>query len=233
MVYPCQVQGDIAANTIVDAIHVANQRNECDTLILARGGGSLEDLWSFNEAMVAQAIFDSQIPIITGIGHETDTTIADWVADARAATPSQAAEMATPPKGALTDQLSTLQDKLLQQIITRLSHQQLALQNLKQRLRHPSQQCQHHMQQLDETLLRLQRAITQQHLQHAQQLATLAHRLHAHSPLATLARGYAVITHNDQTITDSRQVTAGDTLTMTLAKGTITGCVTATNDDNL
>ena len=99
---------------------MANQRNECDTLILARGGGSLEDLWSFNEAMVAQAIFDSQIPIITGIGHETDTTIADWVADARAATPSQAAEMATPPKGALTDQLSILQDKLLQQITTRL-----------------------------------------------------------------------------------------------------------------
>src|SRR3990167_3651168 len=98
IIYPSLVQGANAASTIIQAIQTANQRNECDVLILARGGGSLEDLWPFNEENVAYAIYQSKLPIMTGIGHEVDFTIADFVADKRAPTPSAAAEIVTPNK---------------------------------------------------------------------------------------------------------------------------------------
>ena len=98
IIYPCQVQGENASATIVDAIQTANRRNECDTLILTRGGGSLEDLWAFNEESTARAIADSCIPILSAVGHETDFTISDMVADIRAATPSAGAELASPDR---------------------------------------------------------------------------------------------------------------------------------------
>ena len=98
IIYPCQVQGENASATIVDAIQTANRRNECDTLVLTRGGGSLEDLWAFNEESTARAIADSCIPILSAVGHETDFTISDMVADTRAATPSAGAELASPDR---------------------------------------------------------------------------------------------------------------------------------------
>lgn len=98
IIYPCQVQGENASATIIDAIQTANRRNECDSLILTRGGGSLEDLWAFNEESTARAIADSRIPILSAVGHETDFTISDMVADIRAATPSAGAELASPDR---------------------------------------------------------------------------------------------------------------------------------------
>ena len=98
IIYPCQVQGENASATIIDAIQTANRRNECDSLILTRGGGSLEDLWAFNEESTARAIADSRIPILSAVGHETDFTISDMVADTRAATPSAGAELASPDR---------------------------------------------------------------------------------------------------------------------------------------
>jgi exodeoxyribonuclease VII large subunit len=151
IIYPTLVQGETAAPAIVKAIQCANQRKECDVLILARGGGSLEDLWPFNEEIVAHAIYQSQLPIISGIGHEVDYTIADFVADKRAPTPSAAAEMVTPDK-------IELEQRLLrqQQILSRLMRAKLV--NTTQQLswmqkhlyqQHPKRRLTEKMQRLD------------------------------------------------------------------------------------
>src|SRR3990167_8481765 len=132
IVYPTQVQGNLAAAQIAAAIQQANQHNVCDVLILARGGGSIEDLWSFNEKIVAQAIFDSVIPIVTGIGHQTDFTIADFVADVRAPTPSAAAEMVSPDRDELLLQISHQQQRLFHLMRTSIQfHQHHLLQLMK------------------------------------------------------------------------------------------------------
>lgn len=116
-VYPTLVQGNTAAESIAKAINIACKRNECGTLILARGGGSLEDLWPFNEEIVARAIHDCKIPIISGIGHETDTTISDWVADKRAPTPTAAAELTSPDQTEVINLLDNFQNRMTRQTI--------------------------------------------------------------------------------------------------------------------
>src|SRR5262249_14388369 len=120
IIYPTLVQGETAAPTIVKAIQLANRRFECDVLIVARGGGSLEDLWPFNEEIVAHAIYESQIPIISGVGHEVDFTIADFVADKRAPTPSAAAEIATPDCDELSQMLARQKLQILRQMQNKL-----------------------------------------------------------------------------------------------------------------
>ena len=126
IIYPTLVQGEAAANNIVSAIQLASQRQECDVLILARGGGSLEDLWPFNEEQVAHAIYACPLPIISGVGHEVDFTIADFVADVRAPTPSAAAELCTPDKDELVKSLNfsrqRLQRLLQQQLLQLQQH---------------------------------------------------------------------------------------------------------------
>ncbi len=161
ILYPTLVQGNAAAPNIVSAIQTANRRNECDVIILARGGGSLEDLWSFNEEIVARAIFQSQLPIISGVGHEIDFTIADFVADVRAPTPSAAAELVVP---AIEELLESLQED--QNLFKRLIQQ--TLQHLKQNLvwtqkhlqqQHPKRKLTEQAQRLDLceiSLMRLQ-----------------------------------------------------------------------------
>lgn len=121
IIYPTLVQGSTAAPTIANAIEIANRRNECDILILARGGGSLEDLWPFNEEVVAHAIFKSTIPIISGVGHEVDFTIADFVADKRAPTPSAAAEIITPDGAELLQLFNRHQSHIAKQIHSKLN----------------------------------------------------------------------------------------------------------------
>jgi exodeoxyribonuclease VII large subunit len=167
IIYPTLVQGDTAAPQIVNAIKTANHRKECDILILARGGGSLEDLWPFNEEMVAQAIFQSHIPIISGVGHEVDFTIADFVADSRAPTPSAAAELITPDSEELLASLDNAQQRLLR-------HLQLKLQQLQQQMdwttkqlyqQHPKHKLAEQRQTLDLaeiTLIRLQTSFINQ-----------------------------------------------------------------------
>jgi len=133
-IYPTPVQGDAATVHIVNAIKLAQQHGECDVLLLIRGGGSLEDLWCFNEEAVARAIYDSSIPIISGIGHETDFTIADFVADQRAPTPSVAAESVTMDQYEIMQQLDNLSERLQRQLMQQLESRQLRLENLLQRL---------------------------------------------------------------------------------------------------
>lgn len=161
ILYPTLVQGTLAAANIVNAIKTANDRNECDVLILARGGGSLEDLWPFNEEMVAHAIFGCHIPIISGIGHEIDFTIADFVADVRAPTPSAAAELLTPDGNELIASLNQNKKQLIRLFKQHFSQlqQQLDWTNKQLQQQHPKRKLAEQTQTLDHyeaTLIRLQ-----------------------------------------------------------------------------
>ncbi len=162
IIYPTQVQGNQAADQIVHALMLANHRQECDILLLARGGGSLEDLWPFNEERVAWAIYESQIPIITGVGHETDVTISDFVADQRAPTPSAAAELVSPNILEKIALLTQLEMRLVQTLENRLKQTRLSLNYLEKRLPHPLKRLQDQAQKLDGFTQRLQ--LAQQHL---------------------------------------------------------------------
>ena len=155
IIYPTEVQGKAAAPGIIRALQLAEQRQECDVIVLARGGGSLEDLWAFNEESVARAIIACPIPIITGIGHEVDVTIADFVADFRAATPSAAAESISPDTDMLQHQMARLLKQLITIIQRIVQNAERTVTHLQKRLRHPSQQLQHHAQHLDFQYLRL------------------------------------------------------------------------------
>lgn len=162
ILYPATVQGEQAADQICQAITTANQNLHCDVLILARGGGSIEDLWSFNETTVAHAIYDSKIPIITGIGHQTDFTIADFVADVRAATPSAAAETATPDQRTYLAHINTQSQRLIQYLNNLLSLRKNELNHLKRRLKHPRQKLMEFAQAIDQIEQRLLRATQSQ-----------------------------------------------------------------------
>ncbi len=269
IIYPTLVQGETAAKAIVTALTIANQRNECDVLILARGGGSLEDLWPFNEEIVAHAIAASSIPLISGIGHEVDFTIADFVADLRAPTPSAAAELVTPDQAELLNTLRQAYFQLQRQMRAGLQRktQQLQWTNKRLEAEHPKRRLIEKMQRLDlfeaaltrlhlklitqrkmqtlqdwQHLLRLspqylierkqqQLAVLTQHLnnainKHVQkntlQLETLAAKLHALSPLATLDRGFALAsTPKGRIIRSVTEVETGDALTLRFADGSV------------
>lgn len=142
VVYPVPVQGKGAANKIAAAINKANARQEIDVLIIARGGGSLEDLWEFNEEVVARAIYESDIPVVTGIGHEVDFTIADFVADQRAATPTASAELISPDRYQQLQKLSAIESRLTYLIQHNLQQKQQKIDWLNKRIRHPKDQLQ-------------------------------------------------------------------------------------------
>ena len=158
VVYPVPVQGVGAAAEIARALFVADRRKDCDVLILARGGGSVEDLWPFNEEVVARAIYACELPVVTGIGHEIDFTIADLVADRRAATPSAAAEVVSPDQQELLNQQRNLEARLVRAFMSRVNRGQEALQWLSKRLVHPRRRLMDQSQRLDELWLRLARA---------------------------------------------------------------------------
>lgn len=159
IIYPTLVQGAEAAPQIVSAIEIANTRNECDVIIVARGGGSLEDLWPFNEEIVARAIFSSALPIISGVGHEIDFTIADFVADQRAPTPSAAAELSVPDTAQLLHVLQKQMQLLQKPMFERLARKAQEIDWLERRLLHlhPNKQLQEKRERLQEATLTLQR----------------------------------------------------------------------------
>lgn len=278
IIYPTLVQGNAAAGTIAAAIHIANNRNECDVLILARGGGSLEDLWPFNEEIVAHAIFKSKIPIISGVGHEVDFTIADFVADKRAPTPSAAAEMVTPDKAELLQNILLYKQQIERQIQRKTSSVKQQLIWSKKHLSqvHPKHRLTEKMQRLDFcelTLVQLQtRLLTKlqsifkqfDHRLHRnmpmQKINTINHQLNLHyqrlshliitvlnqhqtqlthnaakldtlSPLATLTRGYAIVSKNKRILFDTKDISIGDDLQVKLLKGTLDCTVTKLEQD--
>lgn len=280
ILYPCQVQGEAAKHEIVRALETANQRQECDVLLLVRGGGSLEDLWAFNEEMVARAIYASRIPVVTGIGHEIDFTIADFVADHRAPTPSAAAETVSPDSQSLSHHLAMLENRMQVWMQRHLHQTRQQLHWLTTRLQHthPARRLTDWMQRLDELLLRSQRALQtqltsrKQGLQtqlaqlarhhpkvqlaqartlieqldrrlkgaqtlrlktQRQHLAELSRALGAVSPLATLARGYAIVTDlkTGQILTAAREAQAGSQVQARLAEGRLVCEVKQVIDD--
>lgn len=182
IIYPAAVQGTEAAAQIVKAIELANQRKECDVLIVGRGGGSIEDLWPFNEEIVAHAIFNSQIPIVSAVGHEVDYTIADFVADVRAPTPSAAAELVSPQQQEILLQLQQHYQQLTSRFISVLQDYQRHITWLAKRLTHPKQRLQSRAQQLDYLEQRLWRV--QKHLIQKQKmrLDQFAMQLQLHNP---------------------------------------------------
>ncbi len=221
IVYPCLVQGKNAPAQIVQQIQVANQRRECEALILARGGGSLEDLWSFNEECVARAIFKSELPLISAIGHETDFTIADFVADCRAATPSMAAQLVSPDSHEYQQHLGKTYLRLTKTIRYLLNAYRQTLENISKRLRHPKQRLQDSTQRCDELTQRLNLSIKNQLQTHQQKLLGLSRTLHAISPLASLARGYAIVTdaQTKKILRNSNKIKSGQKIITKLAKG--------------
>lgn len=221
IIYPTAVQGTQASLQIVNALQTANARKECDVLIVARGGGSLEDLWCFNEEIVARAIFASEIPIISAVGHEIDFTIADFVADVRVPTPSAAAELVSPDQTGWQQALTKLYSNLVRETLDTLKQKQHLLINLYKRLRHPGQRIQDQFQRVDEMEQRLQRAIHFRLQQKQQQLINLTRALDAISPLATLARGYAIVTaeKTGEVIYNARTVTIGEQIKARLGQG--------------
>lgn len=186
---PVAVQGESAGRQIVRAIEYANKHNLCDVLIVGRGGGSLEDLWAFNEEIVARAISASRIPIVSAVGHETDFTIADFVADVRAPTPSAAAELVS-PDGAALALLFDRQEKRLEQLIKAdLQARWNRLQHIRKRLRHPGEKLNQQSQTLDRLELRLLRAV-KRHLQQRRDCARTAYaRLLQQTPLLQIKHG--------------------------------------------
>jgi exodeoxyribonuclease VII large subunit len=157
--FPTAVQGDQAAGQIVEAIDNANQDGRCDALIVGRGGGSLEDLWPFNEEVVARAVFHSKIPIISAVGHEIDFTITDFVADLRAPTPSAAAELISPNGDEMAAQLGGLQTLLSDAMSRRLQRLEQKTNDLRNRLQHPGRKLQEQTQHLDHLDIRLKRSM--------------------------------------------------------------------------
>ena len=186
ILYPTKVQGEGASAEVAENIRRANERNDLDVLIIGRGGGSIEDLWAFNEEVVVRAIFESHIPIISSVGHETDTTLADFVADRRAATPTAAAELATPvTKLDLLAHLQQQQNRLAAAMSNRLTYNRERLAKLSQSVifRQPERLYDSYLQKLDQLNLRLKQKIREYYNEEVQRVRLLQHRLEALAPL--------------------------------------------------
>ncbi len=190
VIYPVPVQGAGAAAAIARAVRVADRRKDCDVLILARGGGSLEDLWAFNEEVVARAIYACEVPVVTGIGHEIDFTIADLVADRRSATPSAAAELVSPDRQGLLGRLGDFEARLLRTLASRMVRGQERIRWLSKRLVHPRRRLMDQSQRLDELWLRLARAAHHQRTLKMARLKDRTARLLRHEPQLALRHSH-------------------------------------------
>ena len=234
IVCPVPVQGAAAAPAIAAALDLAGARAECDVLILARGGGSLEDLWAFNDERVARAIARSPIPVVSGVGHETDVTIAAFVADRRAPTPSGAAELVAPDTAGWLAQLARLGARCGAAVQRHLAEDGRRLDHLQHRLEraHPGARLAQSSQRLDELEQRLQRAWRERAQRAAARIELAARALQAVSPLATLARGFAVVTRtrDGALLTDAATVTPGEEIDARLAAGTLRARVVSRGD---
>lgn len=255
--YPAQVQGQGAAESIAQAIMLANAIGEADVILCGRGGGSMEDLWAFNEEVVARAIYDSDIPVISAVGHEPDVTIADFVADLRAPTPSGAAELAVPDRAEYALSVRTLDTRLRTAANKQIEARRQRLTALQERLelRTPANYIAEKRLLLDQMTDRLCAALPARLVREEQKLTVLRQRLltagqgglhrrrlrfaqtvatlDAISPLRVLARGYAVATRGKRgaVVTDAAALEAGDTLHIRFAKGAANCRVTDTEEE--
>ena len=227
IVYPTPVQGKGASVNIAEAINIAQKRQEVDVLIICRGGGSIEDLWPFNEEVVARAIAKCTIATISGVGHETDFTICDFVADVRAATPTAAAELASIDYQMIKKQFSFLHQKLQNRMIDLLNKQAQNLDYLAKRLISPKQQITYqnqHLQQLQQRLKLTMRQLLQQLEYHQLHLSNCLTQL---NPIAVLGRGYALINDTSGHVLSSKgQFITGQNVKITLYDGFVDAEIT-------
>jgi exodeoxyribonuclease VII large subunit len=220
VVYPVPVQGEGAAARIASALETASRRGECDVLLLVRGGGSIEDLWQFNEEAVARAIRASAIPVVVGVGHETDFTIADFAADERAPTPTAAAEMVSPPRAALLARVAELALCASREMRRKIEYAVQSADSLTRRLQHPAERLRGSRQLVAQLASRLGSAIAHQLELARYRLRELRSGLASLDPTAVLARGYSITRAADgSVVTDSAGVREGQELRTMLAKG--------------
>ena len=222
LLFPTLVQGENAAAEIAHAIACMNRLPGIDLLIVSRGGGSIEDLWAFNEEVVARALFNSHIPTVSAVGHETDVTIADLVADHRAPTPSAAVENIVPDQEELRLQLAAIRFSLVHSIAGRIGVVQTRLENIQSRIpaTHRIDAINRLRQVIDQLDLRGQRAAAQQLKGKQRAWEVAAAQLDTLSPLATLARGYSICKDSiGKTVTDASQVHVGEEVHLQLSRG--------------
>lgn len=230
ILYPALVQGEGAVSSIVKGIRML-EKERVDVMIVGRGGGSLEDLWAFNEEAVARAIFDCQVPVISAVGHETDTTIADYVADLRAPTPSAAAELAVFSYEDTRMRIQEMETKLrlymrgkLENVRSRVEAQRWRMKTL-----HPQQKIREQRQQAVDMEETLERLMEKKVLAVRQTLAILAERMKGVSPLQKLSQGYGyVATEDGRKVTSVEKVSPGDSLSIYVADGEILAQVQST-----
>ena len=221
---PVQVQGAGAAEQIAQAVELFSGHVPVVVLIVGRGGGSLEDLWAFNEEVVVRAIYNSAIPVISAVGHETDFTLADFVADERAATPSQAAEMAVRDGQEIAAQLLSLQTRLRNSAVQQLDIRRKGIEHLLTRpvMENPHLMLEQRMERLDNLAARLGQSGSQQLKQQVQHLTHLMDKLELMNPMNTLRRGYGMVRSKDnRVIATIQEVQAGDRIQVELQDGII------------
>jgi exodeoxyribonuclease VII large subunit len=229
---PVKVQGEGAAAEIAQAISDLNRHGQADVLIVGRGGGSLEDLWAFNEEIVARAIRVSRIPVISAVGHETDTTIADFVADLRAPTPSAAAELVARGRLEREVHLDHLCTRLATLIDSRLRFAREVVEGLARRLRSPLAAVAQQRLLLDQLENRLDSGMVRRLQRQRDHLHGILGRLHLLSPFATVARGYAIVTKSDGAVLrDAMTVHPGERIHLQLQYGKLTATVESTEAD--
>jgi exodeoxyribonuclease VII large subunit len=230
LIAPTLVQGEQAPAQIVRALRWLDGRDDIDTIIIARGGGSIEDLWAFNDERVARAVFAARHPIISGVGHETDFTIVDFVADMRAPTPSAAAELAVPDLAEIRPYLQALQQRLAAEMSDIINTMQRQIQGRRQilTLLSPRSKLDSYGQWMDVLSGRLDRAMLRLVERKGNRLALASNHLEAVSPFATLARGYAIVRGEDgRLIRSIHQIAKDDPLTIQVSDGEFGASVNA------
>lgn len=241
IVVPVPVQGNEAALQIAQGIRIAGQLSDVDVIITGRGGGSLEDLWPFNEEAVARAIYESPVPVVSAVGHEIDVTIADLVADRRALTPSEAAELVIPSRIELSQELEQLRYRLGSGLQDYAARARMNLESLSSRrvFSHPLDRVHELVKRVDEIDIDLQRTMHQKLQSERQQLATISASMDALSPLKVLGRGYSITmkhsANNDsnlETVTSTGHCSEGEEIATQLTDGRITSRITGVEPAN-
>jgi exodeoxyribonuclease VII large subunit len=230
IVYPAPVQGEGAADRLSTMIARANRRAECDVLLLVRGGGSIEDLWQFNDERLARAIRASLIPVIVGVGHESDFTIADFAADRRAPTPTAAAELATPSREEMLARVAQCGRGLSREMRRRLQYAMQALDGAARRLVHPAERLRNCLQTLEHLRTRLAFAFGHRVHRSSARLERLQASLAGLDPTAVLGRGYSITRNADGVVLrDASQARPDEKITTRLARGSIDSVVKKTD----
>ena len=232
IIYPTPVQGQAAPEGIIDAIKIANERNEVDVLILCRGGGSIEDLWSFNDELVARQIFSSKLPIISGVGHQTDITISDFIADIRAATPTAAAEIVSSSHEELLGNLEYFESNLTNFIWYKIDQLNQKIDLLEKGLLSPAQKILIQYDLITGLKNRVQMAINTQLQKYQEQIKSYKQNLSYLNPNEILSRGYSIVLNqNKKIINKSSALNLNDKIKIKFYDGNAEGKITKINQD--